>query len=385
MYRTTYLLSLVAILCSLLAFFSTYRDTGAQTDRQTDSTFVELFISPLPTPLAASLSPLAEIALHTIAEIEKMPLAELHVVSEEPLHFSVLDRACQYFVVVHPHKDAFGEFTVLVDPVTGVAEPDVEAVYQAEREAHLARYGKLHPDLYTRLQKTDDDERLPVAVWVVSSEQERQPQELVADVAKTYPQAADAFQEHGAPWLVDDPALADAIRNAYIEQLQANVAQNVDPLLRWLAEQGLAASSISGIPAVSATLIKAEIEQVASHPSVGEIYLLEDDSAPALDIATGTDRLPIAWQQGLNGNGIRIAIVEGDAGGTNINATADNCLDIVATLDAAYPDRDHISRVAAIAACNNNTLPGAAQGADILDGGFDTNNNSALAFADALV
>jgi hypothetical protein len=136
---------------------------------------------------------------------------------------------------------------------------------------------------------------------------------------------------------------------------------------------------------VAATLTRAEIEKIANHPLVGEVYLLEDESAPAADIATATSRFFAAWQQGLHGNGMRIAIVEGENGGTNINATAASCLNIIARMNASYPDRDHISRVAAVASCNNSTLPGAARGANILDGGFDTSNNPGQAFTDALV
>jgi methionine synthase II (cobalamin-independent) len=50
----------------------------------------------------------------------------------------------------------------------------------------------------------------------VSGEQERSPDELVAEVSQIYPEAEEAFQKHGAPWAVDDPALAEAIRSAYI-------------------------------------------------------------------------------------------------------------------------------------------------------------------------
>jgi hypothetical protein len=79
MYHKARLLSLVAILCILLAL-SYSLETSAQTDTPPNA-----FVSPLPTPTPLPLSPLAGIAIRAIADIEQLPLAQLYFVGEEAL------------------------------------------------------------------------------------------------------------------------------------------------------------------------------------------------------------------------------------------------------------------------------------------------------------
>ncbi len=364
------------------------RRTDRQTDRQTDAV-----VSPLPTPAPDAQSSLAKIAIDAIARSYNLAQSELRVLDEETVQFPTLGRTYQYVVVNHPGKDGIQPLAVMVDSTTGTVEMDAQALFEAERAAHIAKYGKLHPDLYIRLQKAASDERLPVAIWLLSANEEQQSDPEVPALTQLYPEAGKAAQERGAPWLVDDPALSETIRKAYSEQLQQEVSRNVDPFVAWLGQQGFSADTIPGTPSVTLALTKAEIEKVVTHPQIAEIYLLEDDSAPAMDIATQTDRLSRAWRQGLDGSGIRIAIVEGGGNGSgfNINAAADSCVNIGATMNPALPEGDHISRVAAIAGCNNalpnlptNTPPGVAGDATVLDGGFAGGTNPGAVFADAL-
>lgn len=375
MNRKHLLLVLLATFCVLVVLNSPF-DASAQ-----DSTAIP-FDSPLdppePTPISTPLSKEAANAVRYLTEQQQIAATELQVIGDQSVHFAALNRTYHYVVVTRAQGNEVQEFSVFVDPATSTVEPDIAGVLQAEQSAHAAKFGKLHPDLYTRLQTAQEDEKLQAAIWVTYTVDSRQPNELAVEVAALYPEAAAALQERGVPWEVDDSTLSETIWSVYRERLQANVAQRVDPLIAWLREQGWDATKETTIPIVLVTLTKAEIEKVANHPLVEQIYLNETESAPASDIATATSRIPPVWQRGYNGTGIDIAVVETGLNrtGTNINTTAGTCLTVPAVFDSSLPDGDHQSRVAAIAACNNDARPGVAKGARIFDGGYDPDNHT---------
>jgi hypothetical protein len=171
MWHKMTVLSLSAVLIALIII------CGAHVPRAQSATELP-FDSPLPTPVP--LSPEAERALQHIATQQDIPVAELYVAGEDSITFQTLGRTYRYIVLMHSPTDAV--FPLLVDTVTGDVETDLEAVRQDEQAAYSARYGKLRPDLHTRLQTAMNDERLPVAVWVAYTEHGRKPEELAMEL-----------------------------------------------------------------------------------------------------------------------------------------------------------------------------------------------------------
>jgi hypothetical protein len=184
--------------------------------------------------------------------------------------------------------------------------------------------------------------------------------------------ALDALHTQGVPWAVADEEQAQAIHERYTELLNAEVARRVAPLAAELRAQGHVVTEFTGMPALSTLLTRPEIEKLAGHPLVAEIFLIEAEGWPESDVAVATGRVPQVWQRGYNGAGVKIAILE--AG--NINQTVRACLNVTATRDPGMASNDHKSRVAAIAACSNAALPGVAKGASVLDAGFDDSGSN---------
>ena len=367
-HKSLRLLLLVVTLCALVVLYYPF---GARAQQDAlpsfDSPLPQPDIVPTPTPL----SPAAVAAVQYLAAREQIPAEELLVVSQETLHFPTIDRTYEYVFTVHPQRGGSQEFPLLVDPETGAIEPDIEAIRQTERAAYAAKYGKLHPDLYERLAKAADDEQLPVTIWVAYTEYGRQPEELVAEVVQRYPEAAAALREYGVPWVVDDSDLANVIHSAYDERLRTSITQRVEPLAVWLEQQGLSAARDPIVPNLTVKLTKAEVQRVAAHELVEQMYLAETESSPASNIATATSRIPFVWSQGINGAGVDIAILEAGPNSTGTNINSHGCLTIAGVYDNSFPDGDHQSQVATIAACSNDALPGVAEGARIFDAGYD--------------
>jgi hypothetical protein len=310
-----------------------------------------------------------------VAEREAIPIEELTVGNEQPVSFELLERSYTYVTIHLDYPDGFRLFAVLVDPATLAVEPDYNAVRAAEEAAYRARYGRLHPSLYERLQEVDDEELLPVAVWVAQTGAGRSQEEIEAEVVVRYPAAGEARAEDGVLRAVADPDLAREIQQTYERLLFESVAVRVQPVAEWLKEQGFAVEEMTGMPALAATLLKRVIKGLNEHDDVAQIFLTEEKGMPAARIAIATDRVSHVWARGYTGAGSRIAILEP----SNINATAGACLNIVATRAATAGTTVHKSAVAAVAACNNITnSPGVAPGAQILDAGHNGNAEDAV-------
>jgi hypothetical protein len=360
-----FLLMILVVLCSGYAL--TYRTiVHAQTD-------VLPFDSPLPTP--TPISPEAEMALRYVAAQHGIPQDQLAFGSQESLTFPLLGRTYTYVTVHYDAPDGFKLFAVLVDPATKTLEPDFNAVRTAEEAAYRAKYGKLDPTLYARLPQVAGEATLPVAVWAAHTETARLQADIEAEIIARYPAAGEALAQKGVLWAVADPDLALEIQRSYEQILAETAAARVQPIVAWLEEQGFTAEEFPGMPALAARLPGRTIIALSERQDVAQIMLIEAEATPASYVAIPTDRAPQVWARGYTGAGSRIAILEH----YNINATADACLDIVATRSSPVDPIGHKSRVAAIAACNVPVLRGIAYGAQILDTGHNNTQPDVIA------
>ncbi len=216
-----------------------------------------------------------------LAEHEGIPLEQIIVLAESPMQFPALGREYQHVTLEAEQNDVRRQFVLLVDPKTGEVEPSLPQLRAAEEAAHRAQYGALDPLLYNRLQAAEEGDLFVVAISPAANEHTRQPEQLFAEVAALFPEAEAALQSHGAPWLVDDPALAAQIGLEYQARLEASVALSTEPILTWLESQGVAAESAPSIPIVSATLTKAQLLEASRLPAIGRIFADDNVEGPA--------------------------------------------------------------------------------------------------------
>lgn len=328
------------------------------------------FDSPLPTPLPTPTpvpgpSEAAQKALTHIAQRRGIPAQELVVVTDYPRVYPNLGRRFQAVTILHTRAE--GRFyNLLVDLDNGCVEEDLAAVQEAEEKAYLERYGRLEPALHRRLQEIDDDEVLPVAIWVTGGPQRSQ-EDLFAAVATRFPEAQIALSQSGKPWDVADPELAARIKAEYNRLSAADTAVRIEALVTHLKQRKVEVTTYGALPSVTARLTKRQILELAQREDVGMIYLIEERGQEETDVAIPTDLVPVVWDRGFDGSGVTITILED--GNIDPNVT---CLDISDTRNSPQGVQGHNTRVASVATCDHATYRGVAPGATLLDAGFDS-------------
>lgn len=206
-----------------------------------------------------------------------------------------------------------------------------------------------------------DDDVVKVAIWIVNDVDK----DAIEDsVAEKYP-AVKAELENRPSGL--DPKVAREqffqFKQEYLQHLKTATDVNLAPLITYLEVLGYSVRSHSPMPSVSVALPKAVILKVAKRPGVARIYWNEGETSPAMDDAVSTIRVTTVWNQGIDGAGLRIGILE--AGTVQDN----QCLDVVANRGVNPALTDHAARVASVAACNHPNFPqyrGVAFDADIV-------------------
>jgi len=363
--RHKLLVLLTVVTVTLTPFLFQGGSNTTQSDATFDSPLPTPPASPTPTPSAPSAE--AQKALQYIAERESIPLEGLLIINDYEWVFPLLGRTFRDVLILDIRTSEGQEYHVLVDLADGHIEDDWNAIEAAEEAAYRDKYGKLHPALYERMQKAGDDDLLPVAIWTAPNAQVRTRQEVYAELAARYPKAAVALEREGTPWAVDDPVLAQEIHEEYRRMRAEDTAVRVEPLVEYLSERDFEARTFGAMPSVSAVLPTRVIVELAERDDVGIIYLIEEQGSDESDTAIPTDRVPIVWQRGFDGSDVRIAILEDG----NIDDDVD-CLEIVATRISLQGEDDHKTRVASVAACDDDTYTGVAPAAQIIDAGFDS-------------
>ncbi len=325
------------------------------------------FDSPLPLPVIEAYT---QVALQYIAKRDGVALDNLLVAHQHQREYPLLGRRFMAFTIFD--RVARRDFHLLVDLDDNSVIDDVAAVEQAEAETRRARYGKLHPLLYERLQTADDKEELPVAIWV-GGERGRSRGEVYALLARRYPQVRDVLARHTSPFDVDDPALSRQIRTEYERMRQEDIITRVHPLVTYIESRGIAVKTHYLLPSITAMLSKEKILALARRDDVQTIYLVEGEEKTELDTAVHTNHVTPVWSAlGIDGIPeptipITIAIVERD------NVDWDNSFLHHASrrLVAVDGEQDHATWVANAAAGFHGTYRGMAPGTTILSAGTD--------------
>jgi hypothetical protein len=348
----------------------------------------EAFRSPLP-PLSAFDSPLsappvaesgpseaARSALAYVAEREGIPVSALVIEDDHPTEYPASGRRFQVVTLVDERPE--GEiYKLLVDLADGRIEENVSAPLAAEAQAQQARYGKLQPALYERLQTLRNNDVLPVAVWMAA-----QPGCALADwqaaafatLASRYPQAGAALARSGKPMDVDDPELARRIEADYVALMNAEARARVQPLASALEQRGFAVTTFEGMPSFTAVLPKRVILELSRLEDVSAVYLIEENAHPELDSAVPTTLAPTVWGRGYDGYGVTIGILEHGNVDTN-NSFLHHSPN---SRPANNGVQDHTTVVASAAASFHGTYHGVASGATVLSAGHNGSQADAV-------
>lgn len=340
------------------------------------------FDSPLPTPVL-SPSPTPGTSLEAqkaqvyLAQREKIAPENLVIVNEFRRKALLLGQTFQAVTVLDTESNRF--FQVLVDLDSGQVE-DRTAIEEAEEQHHRAKYGKLQPALYERLQAMREYETVTVTIWVAAPPGKslaEQQAAAFATLTARYPQAREAMDRSGKPMDVDAPALAERIYEEYVQILSAETASRIRPLVKALEAQGFAVRTAEGLPSVTVTLSKRSVEELAARDDVGAIYLSEGGKRHLLlSSAVPTNLAPTVWARGYDGTGVDIAVLEDGNVDFTSNSVAcpagtNNCFQQPgATRWAVHGEDWHTTLVASTAASNHPIYRGMAPGATVMSAGI---------------
>ncbi len=138
------------------------------------------------------------------------------------------------------------------------------------RAAYRARYGKLTPALYERLQQAKEGELLPIAVWMAPDPAARSQETIFAELVRQFPGAAEALARYGVPWRVDDATVGEKIRQAYFRALSDDALRRLWPLAEQLKGQGSEVTTLEPVPSLFARLPKSAGNDAGNVTSPGK-------------------------------------------------------------------------------------------------------------------
>lgn len=147
--------------------------------------------SPLPTPTPV-ISEYGKKALAFVVEKWAVPVEYLLIEYELETDYPLSGRTFRHFLISDTHDPHWATYSVSVEIRTGAIEEDLTAIERAEAAAYLAKYGKVEPTLWRRLQQVSDDTVLSVAIWA-DGHSRRTEDEILAILANEFPEAAKAI------------------------------------------------------------------------------------------------------------------------------------------------------------------------------------------------
>lgn len=170
---------------------------------------------------------------------------------------------------------------------------EAAALAAAERKARRAAVGALDEALVVRL-KAASIEPIAVTIWL----------------AGEMPPPPKRYDAQGAPIAADD---IDRHLAAVDAERAERIAALVVPVLERVRVYDAKASSGAPAPAVYARLSADALRALAADPAIDRIYI-DPKHRSELAVAKQTTRADIVQQSGLSGRGVRVGMVEVDAG-----------------------------------------------------------------------
>lgn len=333
-------------------------------------------VTPTPTH---QLSSAAQIAMAHVSSTQEIPVTDLDLANEETIELPASGRFLQRVTIINVQQNDLRVFKLYVDLLTGEVFENRQELWEQEEQAYQAQYGKLEIMLYERLQNLNNEDELPVAIWVVAEPGKTLSDlqaTIYADLVAEYPEAQTAIEAYGKPMAVEDSALAKEINDEYLSRVAQLMEERVQPLAAEVEEGGFEITLIPGMPSFTAVLPKWYILELSSHPKAYRIYLIEGDDQPALDSAIPNSFAPQVWQSGVTGSDITIAILEEG------NVDRNNSYLHHAPFSLLGTDvTEHATWVASIASSFHTPLTGMSPGSTVLSAGNASDDEEGALFA----
>ena len=291
-----------AVLCALLIFAlqrvrtrtgaPVAEPTASMTESPLPTLFTSPFKSPLPTfaPPTPEISPEAppsptpsaqsRIALRYIAKREGLPIDRLLIANEHVRSYPLLERNFIAFTILD--QTSSRSFQLLVDLKDNSVVDDVMAIERTEAAAQKAKYVKLDPLLYDRLETADETELIQIEVWV-GGDRGRSTEELYAILAKRHPEVAEALERRANPFDVGDQQLSQQIKLEYEQLSQEDIDSRIAPIVAYLEKQGASVETHHLMPSIGTRLRKSAILALAEREDAVGIYLVEGQAQPAAE------------------------------------------------------------------------------------------------------
>lgn len=143
------------------------------------------------------------------------------------------------------------------------------AIREANKAAFAQKYGKLHPVLFDYLQGAASDEKTEIGIWLKSTEVDTGNRQIVSVSNKAQVAAA---------------LIASGYEVTYVSAFA---------------------------PLVFVEVSAGSIAALQNLPDVDTMYLSETN-VPHINTAAVTEKAPQVWATGINGTGIKVAVVEAD-------------------------------------------------------------------------
>jgi len=162
---------------------------------------------------------------------------------------------------------------------------DFNVVQQQIQEAQRARYGKLHPSLYQRLEQASPDDRFEVALWLRAA--------ALADSARLKSRESGVMSEEE-------------------KQHRQDVAKLSEDYARKLAkdDERSYARAEANAPLVYASLTQDQIREIARADEVMALFLHETEGIEDLQNSISIAHADDAQALGATGQGIDVAVWE---------------------------------------------------------------------------
>ncbi len=234
---------------------------------------------------------------------------------------------------------------------------DADSLHHVERRAYAARYGKLSPRLFERVERTGGDATIPVLIWL--------------DDGGEVPAAPYASLGRGRDGV--SPAQVQAAGQRHRERIAAVMERRQSPVIADIAARGgrlIFASRLA--PMVSAQLTPGAIRALEKRPDVRGLDL-DVPITSLIEEGTEAVRAPEVWSDGLEGDsGTIVAVVEsGTVYPSSAYLTVDAYYD---TSPCSYAEcasqHDHATGVAGVIAKSDATgaWRGVAPGVRLING-----------------
>lgn len=323
------------------------------------------------------ISDAAKDALGWVASHNKLSAEVMTIVDDHSTEYPNLGRKFQVVTILDSSPQG-QVYKLLVDLQNGQVYDDISVLTRAESSAQISKYGNLQPSLYNKLQSLNENDVIPVAIWLATSSQNTLAdiqETILLNLASKYPETQIVMSTSGKPFDVKDSALAEKIEAEYLTALNAAMEARVTPLATELTKQGYIVTVYKGTPSITTNLPKSVIIRLSSRSDIGTIYLIEAKPSPELDSAVTNTLAPVVWARGYNGSGVIIGILE------NGNIDPNNSfLNLTNSRAAGNGVVDHTTRVASDSASFHSTYTGVASGASVVSAGHnDTEADTVLA------